>query len=607
MAPAPRAPRLKRRYYHRVVGLFLAAALVPVFALSVALTGIVTSTLERAADERGRAARDAFANGFAALLDDARGAIGSVANAPETKAAFDRPADEGAGNDLARLLAREAAKSGAFVLSAVGEDGRVFSSKDAPPDLDPGLYGSWGLLRMIGENPARVAITGRRRVAGDGTVLSVLAGRALPSAAGGRAAVVACELRRDAVAHAAASARDYLVSEALIADRDGIIVFSLADPAGEGGFIWEPAVADRTGEGRATLAYDREVDGFSVRVEISVALVAGLVAAMRDASWVALAVFTFLAAGLALFASRLVTRPVEALSSSMLLVRSGDLSARVRPASDDELGDLAHSFNAMASEIHALMRSSVERQELLRAAELKALAAQMNPHFLYNSLNSLRSLAKLGRSSEIVETVTLLGKLLRSAAETRGDRTTVGAALDFARQYVALERVRFGGRLRFEIDVDPSLSPCLIPGLVLEPLVENALIHGLERSTGPWTLRVSGRVEARRENGAGGDSDLVLVVEDDGPGADPEALAAIMRVLDSGEPPEGGAHLGLAATNRRLKLSFGPHYGLSVCSGAGAGMDGEGRRGFSVIVRIPGSAGRNPIRPAAGGGETCSV
>jgi two-component system sensor histidine kinase YesM len=301
---------------------------------------------------------------------------------------------------------------------------------------------------------------------------------------------------------------------------------------------------------------------------------------MRGATLAGLAACALLALGFAYAASRIVTGPVLALSGAMGRLREGDLAVRLEPASRDELGDLVASFNATAEELGRLMREAVEDQELLRGAELRSLAAQMKPHFLYNSLNSIRSLAKLGRDDEIVEVVTRLGKLLRASARNRAEASTVGEGLELVRHYIAVEKIRFGDRFSFEEEIEEGVALCELPSLILEPLAENAFTHGLEARSGKARLRIRARLEAAPPEG-GREASVVLTFEDDGPGAPPALLAEISAHLERGSLPESAeGGLGLAATNRRLRLRYGEGYGLRV----GAGEDG---RGFRVELRVP--------------------
>ncbi|MBL8967598.1 MAG: sensor histidine kinase [Spirochaetaceae bacterium] len=564
-------PRLaSRRYFHRVLGLFLAASLLPVLVLSFALTGIAASVLERESDERGRAAAEAFASRFDAIAEGVSRSLALVAAAPETFAALvprRSPAGEEAAA-LGRFLAREAAREGglAFAFAPAG-GGRAYATRALPRDFDPAVYGDWGVFRKARASRGTVFLA-RRRIAEDGEAALVVAGRAIRDEGGEILAYALAELDRGALVRAARSGG--LDADFELVAPSGLVAFSLADSSREGRFEDELPPASRRRPAGGVYAAAAAA-GFSARARLPASLLGELTAAMRSATYAGLAACAALALVLALAASRIVTEPVLALSGAMRRLREGDLAARLEPRSDDELGDLVRSFNATADELGRLMRETVEDQELLRGAELRSLAARMNPHFLYNSLNSIRSLAKLGRDGEIVEIVTRLGKLLRASAGNREELSTVGEGLELVRHYLAVEKIRFGERFRFEESVDPALLSCELPSLALEPLAENALTHGLERKAGPGLLRIEGRVA---------EGDAVISFEDAGPGVPPELLAELASRLEAGEVPEGGRGLGLAATNRRLRLRYGADYGLAVGAGSGG-------RGFRVELRVP--------------------
>jgi len=255
----------------------------------------------------------------------------------------------------------------------------------------------------------------------------------------------------------------------------------------------------------------------------------------------------------------------------MKRVEAGDLSIRIKEGRDDELGELARSFNAMTEQIEKLIATKLEQQELLRSAELRALAAQMNPHFLHNTLASIKSLAKLGRSAEIAELVARLGKILRAGASRRDGHSTVGESIGLVEDYLRIEKLRFGNRFTYRIEIDEALYDLKIPPLTLEPIVENSLTHGLERKPGKGKVFIQARIE--------GDV-LVILVEDDGPGMAPEALEILSRSLARGDAPGGIHGIGLLGTNRRLRLAYGPEYGLKLNSAGPMG-------GLVVELRMP--------------------
>jgi len=569
-------------YFRRVLGLFLAAALIPVLALSAVLTGIAASALERAGDERGQAAAETFAGNFSRLATGVDRSLALVAASPEAAAILAGAGDPAA---LGQLIAREASREEGLAFGFVSADGGfTFATRDVPGDWDPRIYGGWGFFRKANAT-AGTAFSARRRVAKSGEVFLIVASRSLRDAEGRVVAYAIAEIERSVLVRAARPAGTGLAADFELADDSGLVAFNSSDPAREGLFGDElPPRTPRQAPGKRTeaeAAADARIyaadgsRGFSATASIPGSLIGELTSTMRSATFAGLWACAAVAVVLALVASRIVTGPVLALSKAMRSLRDGDLSVRLKPSSNDELGALARSFNETAGELDRLVRETVEDQELLRKAELRALAARMNPHFLYNSLNSIRSLAKLGRDDQIVEVVARLGKLLRASADNRTELSTVGAGLEFVRHYLAVESIRFGERFRFEESVDPEIEDCELPSLVLEPLAENALTHGLELKAGKGTLRIEGR-RAPAPDGP----DVVVSFLDDGPGAPETLMAELARRLELAELPPEGSGLGLSATNRRLRLRYGPGYGLSVSAGA----DGTG---FRVTLRVP--------------------
>jgi two-component system sensor histidine kinase YesM len=576
-----------KKYFHRVLGLFLAAAFLPVLLLSFSLTGIASRALLRASEERGREAAAAFAAGFRGLAEGVDKSLVLIGSAPETRAIL---ASRGRGDKSAlsapgRLLALEASREGGLAYALVGAGGSLsLSTRALPEDWEPRVYGNWGIFREAQASRATV-FEARRRLTEKGDAALIVAARALRGREGEIEGYALAEIDRSALVRAAKAGGFGLTADFELLSPSRLVAFSLADGSREGHF--EDELAPRSPGGAEGGVYEvLGTGGFTARAILPSSLLADLSHAMNRATLAGLALSALLALALAFLASRIVTKPVYAISEAMGRLRSGDLSARLAPNSNDELGDLVRSFNATAEELGELMDRAVEDQELLRGAELRSLAARMNPHFLYNSLNSIRSLAKLGRDGEIVEVVTRLGKILRASASDREELSTVGEGLALVRDYLAVEKIRFGERFIFREEIDASILGCELPSLCLEPLAENALTHGLEQKRGPGSLRIEGK----REGGS-----AIVAFEDDGPGMAEGELQRLARLLESGElPPPAGASsaagegqergagmgLGLAATNRRLRLYYGEGGGLRVAAGPGGS-------GFRVELRVP--------------------
>lgn len=264
-----------------------------------------------------------------------------------------------------------------------------------------------------------------------------------------------------------------------------------------------------------------------------------------------------------------LTQPLRQLRGAMRRVEERDLNTRIKVRSEDEVGQLAHGFNTMLDELRRLVDDVLRAQIHEREAELHALQNQINPHFLYNTLESINMLALTHGDRDISRMVTSLGRLLRLTTSSTDALISLRDELDYVNHYLIVQRMRYGDRISMDVVVDESLTDCLLPKLTLQPLVENALYHGLEPRRGAGHVIVRGRRDG---------TNLVLTVEDDGVGMDASTLAAVQVRL---EETSSRSHrsVGLANVHQRLKLYCGSTYGLAVVSLPGAGT--------TVTVRIP--------------------
>ena len=572
-----KAGKRRPRYVWRVLAAFLAAALAPVGLVAALVASVASSALDRALDSRGAEAAAAFAGRGDSLLAGLEEALETASRDPSLLSWFEGEPDPATVAEATRRLNEIAAASDARWSLALLDiaQARALGTHALPSDWDMAAYDSWGIFRRARANPGSAASNSRRRVAQDGSI-SVMAWARAVSVEGRTVGFAASELMRAGFEAAVRGAGSDLAG-ARVVDPEGFIAFELRDPALEGTRPEAPALAPR---GERAFALERR--GFTWSVSLSATPVDEAGGAITVIGIAGGGAGALLAALLAFAASRGVTRPVLRLSAAMSRIEAGDLSVRVEPDGDDELGALGRSFNAMAAELEELVRAAIERQELLRKAELRALAAQMDPHFLRNTLASIKSLAKLGRATEISDLVSRLGRLLKPAIEARTETASLAESLERARDYLAVERVRLGERLAVEEDVEDAALGAELPSLALETLVENALLHGIERKRGAGRLRI----EARIRDGA-----AIVGVEDDGPGMRADELESLAATLsgETGPIPESGRGVGLANTARRIRLLFGPAWGLSVGIPEGGG--------FRAELTVPAPAASRAIPP----------
>ena len=268
------------------------------------------------------------------------------------------------------------------------------------------------------------------------------------------------------------------------------------------------------------------------------------------------------------YVCRRLLRRLSSLEENMLRVRGGDLSVRVpeRDGGGDELDTLAHTFNRMLDRTQELMDENVERSLAATRAELNALQSQINSHFLYNALESIRMMAEIRGEPDIADTIVSLGSLLRYHMTWKDRTVTMREELDCVHRYVHFCGVTGEAELVLEDCVAGDYLDCEIPKLSIQPLVENAISHGLPSGHGHLHIRISCSNEAGW---------LKVCVENDGCGIPAERLAAIRRALDGGsvEPLRKERNgIGIVNVHQRLVMSYGEGSGLRLESGEAGGV-----------------------------------
>ncbi|AEI44809.1 cache domain-containing sensor histidine kinase [Paenibacillus mucilaginosus] len=265
-----------------------------------------------------------------------------------------------------------------------------------------------------------------------------------------------------------------------------------------------------------------------------------------------------------------LTRPIKALEGHMKLAEKGDFGQRVEIESTNEIGKLARTFNVMIGRIQDLMEQIVQEQEQKRISELKALQAQIKPHFLYNTLDSIIWMAETRKVDEVVTMTSALAKLLRSSINQGEEWVPLAVELEQIRHYLTIQQIRYRRKFTYSIEVPEELYPYPIVKLVLQPIVENAIYHGIKHKAEPGHIRISGR------RGAGG---IELAVSDDGVGMTPEKLQTILGGTPRTKEAPGGSGVGVHNVHQRIALAFGPGYGL--------GFESELEEGTTVTIRLP--------------------
>ncbi|WP_212965308.1 cache domain-containing sensor histidine kinase [Lederbergia ruris] len=267
-----------------------------------------------------------------------------------------------------------------------------------------------------------------------------------------------------------------------------------------------------------------------------------------------------------------ITNPLENLAAGMKYIQKGNFNKAkseilyMPKLHKDEVGELHKNFLDMTQQIDDLIHANYSKQIMIKETEFKALQAQINPHFLYNTLESINWLAKSNRQMQISNMVESLGYLLRNSMSWKEPLVTIEEELNIVKNYVIIQKYRFEERLNFHIDVDSSLFPYKIPKLTLQPLIENAIHYALEPMIEPCLITIGSKKEEKT---------IELIVTDNGPGMD-EALLDQVRNY---KVQTRGQGIGLKNIDERIKRLFGEEYGIRI--------EAEPNVGTSVHILLP--------------------
>jgi len=478
-------------------------------------------------------------------------------------------------NQKAYLIMAGHANSLGFYL--IDTSGRfALATSYEPLEFNYSEYSTWGIFRAINNNDGVIFYPGRysNRFGQEDSGITVASKIVKDGRTTGFAML---NIRRLAIEEILPSSSDMRVNYAL-ADSNHFLVLnqfmtplspfvparyrSLARAA-----VSEANAREYSDEKYMIAAYTFPETGLSIYAEVSTALMAKNSAFITTTVIAVMMLFVFICIFTAHEIAKRILEPIRTICDSMEIIKEGNLYERVRISTKDEFEIMADGFNRMIEQLDTQFRTDLERQNRLRIAELKNLQAQIAPHFLYNTLESIKWLAKLGMNSEIQNIVEKLGILLKSGMNFKKDLIPLRDEMKVVLSYIGIQQIRHEDKFTVIIDIPDNLMDCLVPNLLIQPIVENAMVHVVEKKVGKVSLVIRGF-----QNG----ENLYIEISDDGPGMSREKVEALFTSEGLGGERES---IGLINVDRRIKLDFGNDYGVSVLS-----TEGEGT---IVTVRIP--------------------
>ena len=323
----------------------------------------------------------------------------------------------------------------------------------------------------------------------------------------------------------------------------------------------------KTGDGRQRIMVTCPLgqDGWSVSLILSekayqaqsqayLALIAGIA-------------FTVCLMGLTLYIllNRIINRPVQKILEKITAISQGDFTREPSIEWQDELGLIGRGINQMSENVVTLMEKKVEDEKQKKDLEYQILQSQINPHFLYNTLNSIKWMATIQNASGIAEMTTALARLMKNVSKGTAAHITLEEELALVKDYFLIQKYRYGGNISIEYQIeDPTLYQCLIHRFTLQPIIENALFHGIEPKgcAGKVTIRAEA---AGRE---GPRPALRVFVTDNGIGMSQETIEKVLKG-DTQTSADFFRHVGISNVNQRIQYDFGEEYGITIQSRPG--------------------------------------
>lgn len=290
---------------------------------------------------------------------------------------------------------------------------------------------------------------------------------------------------------------------------------------------------------------------------------------------VMLIISIFLCVSVASHVGRNMTRPIERMNTAMRILQEGDLTVRIASDREDELGQMSRNFNIMANELEQNVQEKIEKQKELNASHIAMMQAQLNPHFLYNTLDTMKWVAKANHIPEIATMAAGLAKILRTSISKR-QFIYLKEELELVNCYVDIQKIRFNDKFSYSVEMEEGLEDCVIPKLIIQPIVENSVLHGLKESEeGNIHVRITGK-----------DGVLSIEITDDGCGVPDDLIEAINHRRQE----ELVGHIGVSNVDTIIRLTYGEEYGIHMEKLDGniqSKVNGNKSGGTGVTLRLP--------------------
>ncbi len=462
---------------------------------------------------------------------------------------------------------------------------RIFSTSSFPESYKPGLLDKWGVFREIDNLTQGPVIYSQEMGSSREGRTIIVVGDRIYDESGVHTGYVLVEMPRQVVFEKARVFNSGLSMHMVILDENGYTLFDTVNSEMEGKFQ-QASYMDfekiRTHKpikqltGNNTFLHLEHRDNRLNTVTI-VNVSSNIFHAFKQILTLIVivgSVFSLFASViLAVLQARSISRPIKELISVMNEVEKGALEIRADIRNRDEIGDLGKYFNQMLDRLNIYMDQVLEKQKQLRTTEIKMLQAQIKPHFIYNTLDVIKWSVKLGRNEETISVVTNLARLLRFSIDSVDEFLTIRSNIEFINSYLAIQRIKYNNSFEVITEIDPALMDCKIPRLILQPFIENSIIHGFGKTNkSDGIITITGRFRDCDCSEEEGNCRVIeFRVYDNGIGMTEQEIEELTF-----ERPEN--HIGIYNVDKRIKMYFGKDFGVSINSKT---------HGTEVVIRMP--------------------
>lgn len=553
----------KNRFFNKLLISFLFVGLLPTIMTAIIMDRSYYSILRTYVDEQSYSAAKDIKIGIEAVISQNAELVSMISEDLKIRQYLSTPQNTHAKQEaMSNIELWMAGKKSKIAIHIIGMNNNISITSGYLPNLYYiDTYRNWGIFHELSAVPNDIVLYPNKykSIRGDDALLSVA--KSITDLNGEIAGYVIVDIFRKELFSIISNYEDNLNGTFELIYNDSYVVLDTSNSYREG-LEYKTVEAEQSFKANngnqnssiQTLSFEGAPFNGSYRgiFKVTFDILSDSREIVSSRTFLIAAVCILVAIILAVMISTGINHPIMMLKESMEAVGRGKLDTRVKLNRNDELSILETEFNKLVDKLRQLINQKVEEDNLLKQAQIEALQAQINPHFLYNTLGTMKALSKLNRVEEISGIIIKLSKILRSTIDFSGELITLGDDIELIKCYVDIQNSRFDNKYLLKVNIPDELLQCKIPPLLLQPIVENSIIHGLEGRIGQGVLSIYAVHEDEYVN---------ITIEDNGVGM-PESIVSQINL--PGRKNKKIKNIGIFNVKRRVELVYGEGCSIKV-------------------------------------------